>query len=51
MYAWPESEEVPLLPPRESLPYPDALIGVPEEEVSEPLPHPPEEGDATPPSV
>ena len=50
LYLWPESEEVPLLPPWESLPYPNALIGVSEEEVKKPLPHPPEEGDAAPPS-
>jgi hypothetical protein len=47
---WPESEEVPFLPPRESLPYPEAPIGVPEEEVSKPLPHPPVKRDAVPPS-
>ena len=51
LYVWPESKEVPLLPPRESLPYPDALIGMPEKEVSEPLPHPPVKGDAVPPPI
>ncbi len=33
LFAWPETEEIPLQPFRESLPYPDAPIGVPEEEV------------------
>jgi hypothetical protein len=41
---------VPLLPPRESLPYSNASIGVPEEKVEEPLLQLPEEGDAAPPS-
>lgn len=45
LYAWPESEDIPELPPRENLPYPDAPIGVPEEEVSAPLPHPIEKGE------
>jgi hypothetical protein len=50
LYAWPETEEMPLLPPWERLPYPDAPIVVPEEEVKEPLPQLPKEGDDTPPS-
>ncbi len=50
LYAWPETEEMPLLPPRERLPYPDASIVMPEEEVKEPLPQLPKEGDDTPPS-
>jgi hypothetical protein len=29
---------MPGLPPKESLPYPNAPIGVPEEELSDPLP-------------
>uniref|UniRef100_A0A2N9FXK3 Uncharacterized protein n=1 Tax=Fagus sylvatica TaxID=28930 RepID=A0A2N9FXK3_FAGSY len=33
LFAWPETEEIPLQPFRESLPYPDAPIGVSEEEV------------------
>lgn len=51
LYAWPESEDIPKLPPRENLPYPDALIGVPEEEVSAPLPHPIEKGEDGPSST
>ena len=51
LYAWPEFEEMPQLPPQENLPYLDASIGVPEEEVSEPLSHPPEEGEAGPSST
>ena len=51
LYAWPESEDIPELPPRENLPYPDAPIGVPEEEVSAPLPHPIEKGEDCPSST
>ena len=36
LYSWPESDDMPQLPPRENLPYPEAPIGVPEEELSEP---------------
>jgi hypothetical protein len=50
LLAWPESEELPSKPPQENLPYLDAPIGVPEEKVTEPLPQPPEEGDAASPS-
>uniref|UniRef100_A0A2N9FAQ1 Uncharacterized protein n=1 Tax=Fagus sylvatica TaxID=28930 RepID=A0A2N9FAQ1_FAGSY len=50
LFAWPETKEIPLLPPRENLPYPDVQIGVPEEEVQEPLPQPLEEGNDVPPS-
>jgi hypothetical protein len=50
LLAWPESEELPPKPPQENLPYLDAPIGFPEEKVTEPLPQPPEEGDAAPPS-
>jgi regulator of replication initiation timing len=38
LYSWPESDDMPQLPPRENLPYPEAPIGVPEEELPEPLP-------------
>uniref|UniRef100_A0A2N9FU19 Uncharacterized protein n=1 Tax=Fagus sylvatica TaxID=28930 RepID=A0A2N9FU19_FAGSY len=49
LFAWSETEEIPLLPLRESLPYSDAPIGVLEEEVQEPLPQSPKEGDDAPP--
>ena len=35
LYSW-ESDDMPQLPPQEVLPYPDAPIGVPEEELPEP---------------
>ena len=38
LFSWPESDDMPSLPPQESLPYPDAPIGVPEEEIPEPQP-------------
>ena len=38
LYSWPESDDMPQLPPRENLPYSEAPIGVPEEELSEPQP-------------
>jgi hypothetical protein len=38
LYSWAESDDMPQLPPQESLPYPDAPIGVPEEELPEPQP-------------
>ena len=50
LFTWPETEEIPLQPSRESLPYPDAPIGVLEEEVQEPMPQPPDEGEDAPPS-
>uniref|UniRef100_A0A2N9FQB6 Uncharacterized protein n=1 Tax=Fagus sylvatica TaxID=28930 RepID=A0A2N9FQB6_FAGSY len=37
LYSWPESDDMPQLPPWENLPYPEASIGVPEEELPEPL--------------
>jgi hypothetical protein len=37
LYSWPESDDMPQLPPQENLPYPEASIGVPEEELPEPL--------------
>ena len=37
LYSW-ESDDMPHLPPQEVLPYPDAPIGVPEEELPEPQP-------------
>uniref|UniRef100_A0A2N9ENV8 Uncharacterized protein n=1 Tax=Fagus sylvatica TaxID=28930 RepID=A0A2N9ENV8_FAGSY len=40
LYAWLKSEDIPELPPRENLPYSNAPIGVTEEEVSTPQPHP-----------
>jgi hypothetical protein len=43
LYSWPESDNMPQLPPRENLPYPDAPIGVSEVELLEPLPQPNEE--------
>ena len=43
LYSWPESDDMPQLPPRENLPYPEAPIGVPEEELPEPLPQSNEE--------
>ena len=46
LYSWSESEDMPELPPRENLPYPNAPIGVPEEEVLKPLPQPNEGGEA-----
>jgi hypothetical protein len=36
LYSWEESDDMPQLPPQEILPYPDASIGVPEEELPEP---------------
>uniref|UniRef100_A0A2N9IPD9 Uncharacterized protein n=1 Tax=Fagus sylvatica TaxID=28930 RepID=A0A2N9IPD9_FAGSY len=38
LYSWAESDDMPQLPPQENLPYPDAPIGVPEEELLEPQP-------------
>ncbi len=38
LYSWAESDDMPKLPPLENLPYPDAPIGVPEEELPEPQP-------------
>uniref|UniRef100_A0A2N9IDL2 Uncharacterized protein n=1 Tax=Fagus sylvatica TaxID=28930 RepID=A0A2N9IDL2_FAGSY len=38
LFSWPDSDDMPGLPPKESLPYPNAPIGVPEEELSDPLP-------------
>uniref|UniRef100_A0A2N9I2C5 Uncharacterized protein n=1 Tax=Fagus sylvatica TaxID=28930 RepID=A0A2N9I2C5_FAGSY len=38
LYSWPDSDDMPGLPPQESLPYSDAPIGVPEEELPDPLP-------------
>uniref|UniRef100_A0A2N9G9I8 Aminotransferase-like plant mobile domain-containing protein n=1 Tax=Fagus sylvatica TaxID=28930 RepID=A0A2N9G9I8_FAGSY len=38
LYSWPESDDMPQLPPRENLPYLKAPVGVPEEELSEPQP-------------
>lgn len=38
LYAWPESDDMPRLPPQENLPYLEAPIGVPEEELAEPQP-------------
>ena len=38
LYSWLESDDMPQLPPQENLPYPEAPIGVPEEELSEPQP-------------
>uniref|UniRef100_A0A2N9FLX9 Uncharacterized protein n=1 Tax=Fagus sylvatica TaxID=28930 RepID=A0A2N9FLX9_FAGSY len=38
LYSWAESDDMPQLPPQENLPYPDAPIGVPEEELPEPQP-------------
>ena len=49
LFAWSETEEIPFLLPRESLPYLDAPIGVSEEVVQESLPQPPKEGDDAPP--
>jgi hypothetical protein len=46
LYSWPESEDMAELPPRENLPYPNAPIGVSEEEVPESLPQPNEGGEA-----
>jgi hypothetical protein len=43
LYSWPESNDMPQLPPRDNLPYPEAPIGVPEEELPEPLPQSNEE--------
>jgi hypothetical protein len=43
LYSWPEFDDMPQLPPRENLPYPEAPIGVLEEELSEPQPSPNEE--------
>uniref|UniRef100_A0A2N9ECV3 Uncharacterized protein n=1 Tax=Fagus sylvatica TaxID=28930 RepID=A0A2N9ECV3_FAGSY len=37
LYSW-ESDDMPQLPPQEVLPYPNAPIGVPEEELPEPQP-------------
>uniref|UniRef100_A0A2N9FNG4 Uncharacterized protein n=1 Tax=Fagus sylvatica TaxID=28930 RepID=A0A2N9FNG4_FAGSY len=49
LYSWPESDDMPELPPRENLPYPKAPIGVPEEELPDPLPESNEE--ASPSSI
>ena len=38
LYSWADSDDMPQLPPQENLPYPDAPIGVPEEELPEPQP-------------
>ena len=38
LYSWVESDDMPQLPPQQSLPYPNAPIGVPEEELPEPQP-------------
>uniref|UniRef100_A0A2N9GIY7 Uncharacterized protein n=1 Tax=Fagus sylvatica TaxID=28930 RepID=A0A2N9GIY7_FAGSY len=38
LYSWEESDDMPQLPPQGILPYPDAPIGVPEEELPEPQP-------------
>ena len=38
LYSWAESDDMPQLPPQQSLPYPNAPIGVPEEELPEPQP-------------
>uniref|UniRef100_A0A2N9EZX0 Uncharacterized protein n=1 Tax=Fagus sylvatica TaxID=28930 RepID=A0A2N9EZX0_FAGSY len=38
LYSWEESDDMPQLPPQGILPYPDASIGVPEEELPEPQP-------------
>ena len=38
LYSWPESKDMPELPPLENLPYPNAPIGVSEEEVQSPCP-------------
>ena len=38
LYSWPNSDDMPELPPQESLPYPDAPIGIPKEELPDPLP-------------
>jgi hypothetical protein len=43
LYSWPESDDMPQLPPRENLPYLEAPIGVSEEELPEPLPQSNEE--------
>uniref|UniRef100_A0A2N9G5W4 Uncharacterized protein n=1 Tax=Fagus sylvatica TaxID=28930 RepID=A0A2N9G5W4_FAGSY len=43
LYSWPESDDMPQFPPRENLPYPEAPIGVPEEELLDPLPESNEE--------
>uniref|UniRef100_A0A2N9EMW8 Uncharacterized protein n=1 Tax=Fagus sylvatica TaxID=28930 RepID=A0A2N9EMW8_FAGSY len=43
LYSWPESDDMSKLPPRENLPYPEAPIGVPEEELQNPLPESNEE--------
>jgi hypothetical protein len=43
LYSWLESDDMPELPPQENLPYPEAPIGVPEEELPEPLPESNEE--------
>uniref|UniRef100_A0A2N9GES3 Uncharacterized protein n=1 Tax=Fagus sylvatica TaxID=28930 RepID=A0A2N9GES3_FAGSY len=37
LYSW-ESDDMPQLPPQETLPYPNAPIGVPDEELPEPQP-------------
>ena len=38
LYSWPESKNMPELPPRENLPYPNAPISVPDEEFQSPCP-------------
>ncbi len=43
LYFWPDLEDMPGLPLQENLPYPNAPIGVPEEELPDPLPAPNEE--------
>ena len=43
LYSWPESDDMPQLPPWENLSYPEAPIGVSEEELPEPLPQSNEE--------
>ena len=45
LYSWPESDDMPHLPPRENLPYSEAPIGVPKEELSEPQPSSNEEAE------
>ncbi len=47
LYSWPESDDMPELPPQENLPYPEAPIGVPEEELPEPLPESNEEAGSS----
>uniref|UniRef100_A0A2N9JAV3 Uncharacterized protein n=1 Tax=Fagus sylvatica TaxID=28930 RepID=A0A2N9JAV3_FAGSY len=51
LYAWSKPGELPFLPPRDYLPYPDAPIEVEDKEAEESQSQQPAPGDPTPPSV